>query len=230
MSKPNYTPTANVDIPESKLLSYFIKHVDKSKEILQNLDQILKDFEIYDGYRFAAKVAGTTASVVGAIELVSALFTDEWSLTLTWMGGVAVVSGFIINGATEITNYYVSKETIDKVIRLAATRDSYVNKEQKVLENLMKYAELIKIRENLTNDQAIGKAMNEHMNADITFSDSCGSLGITQPTEALADIPNPSQQTKHGIADAAVISIGESAGVVHFLYIHEKIYKFTHKI
>jgi hypothetical protein len=39
-------------------------------------------------------------------------------------------------------------------------------------------------------------------------------LGITQPTEALADIPNPSQQTKHGIADAAVISIGESAGVV----------------
>jgi hypothetical protein len=130
------------------------------------------------------------------------------------MGGVGVGSGFAINGATEITNYYESKGVIKEVIRLAATRDSYINKEQEVLENLMKYAELIKVRENLTNDQAIGKALHEHMNKCITFSETNENLGIAQPTEALAVIPNPSQQTRHGIAGAVLISGGESAGGV----------------
>jgi hypothetical protein len=212
MFEPNYTPTSNV-ISESKILDCFEKHLNKNKEIHQILDQILSDFQSYDGNRFMFKCVGTIVSVMGAGGLVLASLDTGLPLKLTWIGGVMVGSGFLINWTTEITNYYESKGTIKEVIRLATTHNSYTNKGQKVLENLMKYAELIKVRENLTNNQAIGKALHEHMNKRITFSEANGSLGIAHPTEALAVIPYPSQQTRHGIVYSVLLSGGESAGM-----------------
>jgi len=146
------------------ILGYYQNQVNKNNEVINEFDKIICDFQDGANTRLGFKIGGTIASVAGAGCLVAAPITGGASIAA--LGFIGGIGGLATNVATEAIDVSKSKDAIGKVKKLASDRDVYVgNLKREINEVTMEY-------QGFLDKEALGKALNDHFNYDITLREA----------------------------------------------------------